>query len=140
MERFWEKVDIKGDDECWEWLASKRRNGYGQLMRKGKNEVAHRVAYELVYDHIPGEMIVMHTCDNRVCCNPNHLRLGTDLDNIRDMYNKGRGPTVGLREEQVMEIYKDNRFQKVIAAEYGISQSQVSNIKTGKQWFRITEE
>lgn len=135
MIRFWEKVDIRGEDDCWEWTLSKYRTGYGQV---SGGLYAHRMAWELSHEPIPSGMIIMHTCDNRACCNPNHLRLGTDLDNVRDKYSKGRGVTVGLTEEQVAEIYRDPRFQKVIAREYGVSQSQISNIKTGKQWTRVT--
>ena len=99
-DRFWEKVDIGDDHECWPWQASKNRAGYGKI-GIGKHSMkpvgAHRVAFALSYGYNPEDMLVCHTCDNPSCCNPKHLFLGTDYDNIRDAYNKGR-----------MRIHKEN--------------------------------
>lgn len=93
-ERFWSKVDRRGPDECWPWKASVNvRNRYGQfaVSRPKKTMLrAHRVAYELAKGPIPEGLLVRHTCDNRPCCNPAHLIVGTDLDNVRDMDSRGR--------------------------------------------------
>jgi hypothetical protein len=75
---------------CWEWTGYRTRDGYGSVKHAGKMMKAHRVAYEAAYDPIPDGMIVCHKCDNPACCNPNHLWLGTDADNQRDMVAKGR--------------------------------------------------
>jgi len=86
--RFEEKVAL-GLGGCEVWLGM-RSHGYGYLWHEGKMLRAHRVAYELHVGAIPDGMIVMHTCDNRACVNPKHLRLGTASDNMRDCVAKGR--------------------------------------------------
>jgi hypothetical protein len=93
---FSEKVDRSaGKDACWPWTASRTKNGYGQFSGRDENMKpaifrAHRVAYFFACGPIPAGMSVMHTCDNRACCNPAHLRLGSQGDNMRDMVAKGR--------------------------------------------------
>jgi HNH endonuclease len=83
-------VEIIPEHSCWEWTASKFRDGYGQIKVNRKNKKAHRIAYELFKGPIPENMLVCHTCDNPGCVRPEHLFLGTALDNSHDMINKGR--------------------------------------------------
>lgn len=90
-EKFWSRVDIKDDSECWNWLVSCNQKGYGQINDgTGKVHRAHRIAYKLTKGIIPNELLVLHSCDNRKCCNPNHLRLGTSKDNMDDKYQRSR--------------------------------------------------
>lgn len=90
LERFWEKVDIKSSDECWEWQAYRNKKGYG-CFRLGGVEQAHRVAYVITNGQISdGKPQINHSCDNRSCCNPAHLWAGTQLENMRDAKAKGR--------------------------------------------------
>jgi len=91
IERFLEKVEQT--DSCWLWAAACFTNGYGAFRDGPKQRRAHRWAYEHFVGPIPPTTVVMHTCDTPRCVNPNHLRLGTDLDNQRDMTAKGRGRT-----------------------------------------------
>lgn len=91
VERFTSKVLVSPNpDECWPWLAAKAGGGYGVVRIDGVIHKAHRLAYELCIGPIPPGMVVMHTCDNPPCCNPSHLRLGTQRDNVLDMVAKGR--------------------------------------------------
>lgn len=82
-DRFWSKVCIKLDNECWEWKAGKVR-GYGQFSYHGNNAYAHRVAWEIVNGSIPNGLLVLHKCDNKACVNPSHLYCGTHSDNMGD--------------------------------------------------------
>jgi len=92
LERFNAKY-IKIEGGCWEWSASKHRQGYGRIRlgkKEGKTVQAHRVSYELFIGEIPSEKLVCHRCDNPSCVNPDHLFLGTHKDNMIDKYKKGR--------------------------------------------------
>mgnify|MGYP001550307413 CR=1 FL=1 len=97
-ERFWRYVDRRGADECWLWVGQSRNVGYGYIGvggRAGGKILSHRAAWLLANGPIPdGDghhgTVLMHTCDNRLCCNPAHLRLGTQADNVHDMDQKGR--------------------------------------------------
>lgn len=73
---------------CWFWIASKRNTGYGAFKIYGKVIDAHRVSYMIHKGDIPYGLLVCHSCDNRLCVNPDHLWLGTYRDNVRDMYRK----------------------------------------------------
>ncbi len=89
-ERFWSKVDIRGPDECWPWMAG-TSHGYGEFSpTHGTTVRAHRFAYELVKGPIPADLGVLHKCDFKPCCNPTHLWPGTEMDNSRDCVAKGR--------------------------------------------------
>ena len=87
--RFWARVNRT--DDCWLWTGWKDWGGYGILTVKDKNIKAHRFSWELFFGPIPLGLKVLHKCDVRLCVNPDHLFLGTNLDNSRDMVNKGRG-------------------------------------------------
>src|SRR3990167_1168047 len=90
-ERFWRRVFRRGSDECWEWQSYINDSGYGVLRTK-KNVMlrAHRVAFELTFGAIPEGHFICHRCDNRKCCNPSHLFVGTPDANVQDMISKGR--------------------------------------------------
>ena len=99
-ELFWPKVKIGLKDECWPYRGSISSWGYGTVMRTlglGKRFTwgAHKVAWVLDRGPVPDGLCVLHKCDNRACCNPHHLYLGTKVDNARDKIERGRDPTRG---------------------------------------------
>ena len=76
---------------CWLWQGTVAGNGYGSLSHAGnRHYAAHRAAYEVFNGDIPANLLVRHTCDTPLCCNPSHLILGTHSDNMKDSVARGR--------------------------------------------------
>jgi predicted XRE-type DNA-binding protein len=109
--------------------------GYGRFKIDGRLQSAHRVAYQLTYGPIPTNrkqyhgVVVRHTCDNVKCCNPAHLRLGTQKDNARDTSARGRLRSNVLTPDDVRAIRADKRSQRELAETYGVAQSTVAKIR-----------
>lgn len=100
-ERFWSKVAVGAPGECWEWKRSRLPRGYGRFRQPTGHEYAHRVAWRLTNGPIPDGMVVRHyVCDNPPCCNPAHLRLGTQGDNNDDSVSRGRWGYRGMPGNQ----------------------------------------
>jgi hypothetical protein len=145
-DRFWLKVEKTTNEACWNWTGLKKRGPknptpYGQLGWKGKVTSAHRVAYEIANGEIPVGAMVLHKCDNTLCCNPKHLYLGDHDRNMRDMVERnrrkgvasgeanGRAKLTQAQAEEIRAIYAQGvRSQQSIADEYGVSQYAVSRI------------
>jgi hypothetical protein len=83
VSRFFSKVDFEGPNGCWVWKASSVK-GYGQFKYKDYQRSAHKLSFEHFYGPVPDGLCVCHTCHNSLCVNPNHLKLGTDQDNVDD--------------------------------------------------------
>ncbi len=140
-------VDIILDGEragCWEWRGHKDRDGYGTLRLHGSTKKAHRVSYGAFVGQIPVSMHVLHKCDNPGCCNPEHLRLGTNADNQADKNAKGRAAagarhgSAKLTEHEVSEIRRrydgGGVTQKALADEFRVHKTNIQNIVRGHTW------
>lgn len=152
IDKYWTKINVKGPDDCWEWTGNKHKQGYGMFNSVKGSIGAHRVAVYLD-NRDPGSKVVMHTCDNTSCVNPRHLKLGTQLDNIKDMVNKNRqsrGETSNrniLTEAQVLDIkarhikgtrgVKNSSNLQQLADEYGVTYQTIYSITKGLRWKHI---
>jgi len=89
-ERFWKRIKTGNPDECWPWSGAHNEHGYGSVCKDGVLRKAHRVAWELTFGKIPEGKWVLHKCDNPPCCNPNHLYIGTIVENTKDAIERKR--------------------------------------------------
>ena len=149
IDRFWAKVDKEKSTifynvtRCWEWTAARHKKGYGHVKIENKLYKSHRISYELAFGEIPNGLWVLHHCDNPPCCNPAHLFLGTNQDNVDDMTLKGRdrkahgesNGNVKLSDEQVAEIRRrygrfgiggETSYQ--LAKAFGVDRSEIGYI------------
>ena len=141
--RFWSKVDVRDAESCWEWKASRSTHGYGRFGRGGRAGgmvTASRMAYELTHGPIPAGVHIRHRCNNPPCCNPEHLTPGSHDDNMRDMAVSERSSTTKLTAAEVLSIrreYADGAQQRTLAAEHGVSQSNIAMVVSGRTWKHI---
>ena len=154
LQLFEEKFIKTEDNSCWNWSACIMDGGYGLFAIKRKPKKAHRVSYEIYVGKITDNLHVLHTCDNRKCVNPNHLFLGTNLDNVQDKMKKGRiVPSFGgkngsskLDEKKIIEIRSKYIPLKnksgpgslsFLAKEYGVYASTIWGIVKRRTWTHV---
>ena len=142
---FWERVEIKTFKECWPWQRSLSGNGYGAFQYRGSHQWAWMIHNK---QEIPKGMHVCHSCDNPICCNPHHLFLGTNADNMRDKMEKGRqsrinGEAIGtskLTEDIVIRLMNEwvaGSSAKALAERYEVDASTVGDIVNGENWKHV---
>ena len=148
LNNFWKKVNKNAPNNCWEWTASLDSKFYGQFRLNGKNILAHRLSWIILVGLIPDNLCVLHKCDNTKCINPDHLWLGTQQDNIKDMFKKGRAksrigesnPACKLTTKQVLcikALLKNGDKLSNVAKLYNINRCTVADIKYGRSWTSV---
>lgn len=141
------RVGPRPDSGCWMWLGSDQGKGYGNVGHEGRTQRAHRVSYKLFVGPIPDGLHVLHKCDVRLCVNPDHLFLGTNADNVRDMVEKGRnnfGERNGnakLTEDKVRDIRAGYELGDTVASlslSYQVSCTAIYDIVRGDTWRHVS--
>jgi hypothetical protein len=143
--RFWSKVQLSENGECYEWQGGRNLKGYGMFgWFGGTSIVASRASYEINVGPIPEGLWVLHRCDNRGCVRPDHLFLGTNAENVADKMAKGRQrnlrgeqhPNAKLRaiDIPVIRALGDFLYPATIAGMFGVSREQVGRILKGTAW------
>ena len=144
-----DKYVIRNENGCWDWKGSLSKK-YGSLQYGGKYKSisAHRASWLIHKGEIPTGIFICHTCDNPICTNPEHLFLGTAIDNVRDMIKKGRKRILRgekangakLTEKEVIkikELLQDNKSLTFIAKIFGVHIVTIHDIKYKKTWNHI---
>lgn len=121
-EVLWSKVDVRGEHECWPWKGCKEKSGYGRTWINDVGYYAHRVIFDLAN---PGQIelrapankramgFLMHTCDNRICCNPAHLRVASIKANNLDCLQKGR-KKLPMGENHHRSVFSNDEIRQVL--------------------------
>ncbi len=142
-ERFLKKIKIDPDTGCWNWTGSKNPvYGYGICCIDYKQYRVHRVAYELYVGKIDDNMEICHSCNNKLCCNPKHLRNDTHSSNMIDRLYAGNQTNQKLSIDQVISIKKELNDYKHgmlsnLAKKYKVSLHTIFDIKKGRTWSHI---
>lgn len=157
--RFWKKVAVSKNDGCWVWTGAQTSSGYGQFWNGKRNMVAH---WFLLSEKPTNGKEACHTCDNRLCVRPSHIFLGSRSDNMQDCVAKGRlrfqkglfaakgkrkiwhkgtaNHMAVLTEEQVAMVKSTTKAYGLgvaFANHFGVSQTVISGIWSGKRWSHI---
>lgn len=158
--RFWERIQTT-DRGCWEFTGKCDCHGYGTIWVSEEQRImfTHRYSWSLAHGEIPEGLDVLHKCDNPPCVNPDHLFLGTQSDNAKDMHQKGRrhvptveisqkisaahNPLANLDPEKVMEIRRlssQGESYRKIAAKFDVTKTTIRNIVLKRTWKLVTED
>lgn len=156
MAVFYSRVPKLGPEECWEWTGWRSTPNYGMFSVGQTEFLTHRLMFFIKNGMLPPHLKVCHRCDNPPCCNPDHLFLGTQNDNVQDMIKKGRMGACGLppelikrgsacttarfNEEQVMEmrrLYADGMTQKELAIRYDVGSAWMCRLVHRKIWAHV---
>lgn len=150
---FWAKVNV-AIGGCWLWRGAHGEHGYGSIKFREQTRTVHRLMYEFAYGPIENGLHVLHSCDTPNCINPAHLSLGTHMDNMRDMLEKGRRGAVGRRAGsggrptsinrdaviKIRELYAGGLGYRKISRVVNVSRSHIQNICRGRAWTHIQLE
>lgn len=148
LKRFWSKVKRRGKDECWEWNAGLARDGYGKFNLMHTTAPAHRVAWIIKNGPLDPSVYATHKCDNRKCCNPDHIVAGSAQSNMDDKMERERwtgghpgGTHRRLTQQQVIAIrtrFAAGDTQRGMAKEFGVAAMTIHAIVTRKTWKHLS--
>ena len=145
LARYLSKVGRGDPEECWLWQGSKVSGGYGVIGIEGRNQSAHRIAWQIEHGKIRKGKQVRHTCPNRDCVNPSHLYLSTVAQRMKDVSKRGlnsgeNNKASKLTKEQVITIRKraaGGERQAALAREYDVSRNLIHLIVHRKMWAHV---
>lgn len=138
---FWTMVQVGHPTQCWPFIGTSRSGGslaYGRYANMG----AHRYAFQTHYDlKLPTRLLVRHDCDNPLCCNPRHLRIGTHAENMMDASLRGRRSSAKLDEHKVRAIRgaPPSVLTKDLATQFGISETLAYYVRSGQRWTHVPD-
>lgn len=152
-ERFWSRITKHGQmhptnprlGRCWEWQGLQGKRGYGVTLYLDKNRLVHRIAWHLKHGKFP-DMMLLHSCDNRICVNTNHLREGDHADNTDDMVSRNRQskgehrPNAKLTDADIRAIRAAENVwgvQTELSKQYGVNTGAISRIRRGIIWKHV---
>lgn len=150
LQRFWDKVDIAGPDDCWEWTGA-RCQGYGKFGIGQTLYKSSRLSYA-IENGDPGNFNICHSCDNPPCVNPAHLWVGTQQDNMNDCIVKNRlanpeetrhigeeNGRTSLTEDDIITIRASDKSRKILAEHFDVDPATISEIQLGNSWQHVGE-
>jgi hypothetical protein len=135
--RIAKNIEVDKETGCWNWRGNPRTNGYCRSTFNRKSWYIHRISYYVFVDDIPEGLEVCHKCDNRRCCNPSHLFVGTRKDNMQDAVSKNRQatgkmlPQTKLSEEDINKILiriNSNELYKTIAKDFNVCRQAIGQV------------
>jgi len=139
---------VQKTDSCWWWRGGINQKGYGMFNVQGKPRLAPRIAWGIFKGEVPAGIFVCHKCDRPLCVNPEHLFLGDQMDNMKDMISKGRARKRSLYGEQhwchklsdsqVKEIIKSKDPGIELAFKFGVSTTTISDIRNRRIWKHLS--
>lgn len=131
------RVKKDGTSGCWIWTGCKNNKGYGQVKFNGKTHFTHRLSYYFYFGQLLEGQEICHKCDNPICCNPDHLFLGTTRDNMIDCLLKGRRSASKLNAEKVKmirEMHLNGIDRSVLMHQFNISRNALNDVISGRSW------
>lgn len=140
---FLDRVAMVPESGCWIWLHQTNQAGYGVLSYRDRIVRAHRLCWEQFQGPISDGAHVLHKCDTRPCINPDHLFLGSNDDNVRDMISKKRNrfgethPARKLTADDVKQIRASTERNMHLANRFGVSRQRISDIRHGRGWEHV---